>query len=149
MLDDEDQKSIPPRTWPKTEDYERDLGARGKHILTGGGSRRQGLNRWYDSTIQLIVGSSGTNGLCIEHSPTEGIVIVNMAESALRYERENRERTLIYTAEREISAKPLTWHVDKAALELLEMQKTTLDEYVSNKDLLLRKKRTTDLLMLD
>ncbi|VDN37099.1 unnamed protein product [Cylicostephanus goldi] len=94
-LDDEDRKSIPPRTWPKTEDHERDLGARGKHILTGGGSRGHGLNRWYDSTIQLVVGSSGTNGLCIEHSSAEGIVIINMAESALRYERENRKRTLV------------------------------------------------------
>ncbi|PIO64016.1 Choline/Carnitine O-acyltransferase, partial [Teladorsagia circumcincta] len=66
----------------------------GKHILTGGGSHAHGLNRWYDATIQLVVSSSGTNGLCIEHSAAEGIVIINMAESALRYERENRKRIM-------------------------------------------------------
>ncbi|KHJ97174.1 hypothetical protein OESDEN_02847 [Oesophagostomum dentatum] len=94
-LDDDDRKSIPLRTWPNVRDHERDLVARGRHLLTGGGSFKHGLNRWYDATIQLIVSSSGVNGFCIEHSVAEGIVIINMAEYALRYERENRKRIMV------------------------------------------------------
>ncbi|EPB70680.1 hypothetical protein ANCCEY_10233 [Ancylostoma ceylanicum] len=127
-LDDEDKKSSPAQNWSNAQNYEEDLVLRGKHILSGGGSRRHGVNRWYDATIQLVVGSSGTSGLCIEHSAAEGIVIINMAESALRYERDNRKRNLISRAEREIGAKPLTWHVDAEAMRLLEKQKVALDE---------------------
>ncbi|VDO66875.1 unnamed protein product [Heligmosomoides polygyrus] len=91
-LDDEDKKSV--RNHVDLDAQEKDLVEQGKHILTGGGSRGYGLNRWYDATIQLVVSRSGTNGLCIEHSCAEGIVIINMAESALRFERENRKRNL-------------------------------------------------------
>ncbi|RCN34497.1 Choline/Carnitine O-acyltransferase [Ancylostoma caninum] len=134
-LDDEDRKSSPALNWSNAQNYEEDLVLRGKHILTGGGSRGHGANRWYDATIQLVVGSSGTNGLCIEHSTAEGIVIINMAESALRYERENRKRNLISRPEREIRAKPLTWHVDAEAIRLLEKQKAALDELTKELDL--------------
>ncbi|EYC43793.1 hypothetical protein Y032_0480g2231 [Ancylostoma ceylanicum] len=134
-LDDEDKKSSPAQNWSNAQNYEEDLVLRGKHILSGGGSRRHGVNRWYDATIQLVVGSSGTSGLCIEHSAAEGIVIINMAESALRYERDNRKRNLISRAEREIGAKPLTWHVDAEAMRLLEKQKVALDELTKELDL--------------
>uniref|UniRef100_A0A8R1IU57 Carn_acyltransf domain-containing protein n=1 Tax=Caenorhabditis japonica TaxID=281687 RepID=A0A8R1IU57_CAEJA len=62
-------------------DKEKDFVLRGHHTLTGHTSSLFGLNRWYDATIQLVVASSGVNGLCIEHSTAEGIVIINMAES--------------------------------------------------------------------
>jgi choline O-acetyltransferase len=55
----------------------------GLQILHGQGSRRHGANRWFDSTIQLVVGRNGCNGLCIEHSVAEGIVIITMVESAM------------------------------------------------------------------
>uniref|UniRef100_A0AC34FG78 Choline/carnitine acyltransferase domain-containing protein n=1 Tax=Panagrolaimus sp. ES5 TaxID=591445 RepID=A0AC34FG78_9BILA len=56
----------------------------GQFILHGYGSNHAGLNRWYEHTIQLVVAIDGTNGLCIEHSVAEGIVIIKMAEHALR-----------------------------------------------------------------
>lgn len=31
------------------------LPERGKHLLVGGGSRKSGFNRWYDSTIQVTL----------------------------------------------------------------------------------------------
>ncbi|KAJ1365843.1 hypothetical protein KIN20_026286 [Parelaphostrongylus tenuis] len=58
-----------------------------------------------------------------------------MAESALRYERENRKRKMISRPERQISAKPLTWHVAREGLMLLEKQKEALDELTRDLDL--------------
>lgn len=55
----------------------------GLQLLHGLGSRQYGANRWFDSTIQLVVGRNGCNGLCIEHSVAEGIVIIQMVESAM------------------------------------------------------------------
>ncbi|KAK6035953.1 hypothetical protein COOONC_26542 [Cooperia oncophora] len=51
-----------------------------------------------------------------------------MAESALRYERENRKRIMVSRPEREMSAKPLTWHVGADGLELLRKQAAELDD---------------------
>ncbi|XGW30422.1 hypothetical protein V3C99_009416 [Haemonchus contortus] len=134
-LDDEDTKTTPAQNNADSQSYEKGLVDQGKHILTGGGSRGHGLNRWYDATIQLVVSSGGTNGLCIEHSAAEGIVIIKMAESALRYERENRKRVMVSRAEREISAKPLTWHISADGLEILRKQASELDELTKELDL--------------
>jgi carnitine O-acetyltransferase len=41
-------------------------------FVTGAGSRLNSGNRWYDKTIQFIVGTRGINGLTYEHSPAEG-----------------------------------------------------------------------------
>lgn len=41
-------------------------------LVTGAGSRFNSANRWYDKTVQFVVGASGINGLTYEHSPAEG-----------------------------------------------------------------------------
>lgn len=41
-------------------------------LVTGAGSRHNSGNRWYDKTVQFIIGASGINGLTYEHSPAEG-----------------------------------------------------------------------------
>ncbi|TMS38156.1 hypothetical protein L596_004941 [Steinernema carpocapsae] len=75
--------------------YEEQLSRRGRHLINGFGSSVCGLNRWYDATIQLIVSNNGMNGLCIEHSVAEGIVIINMAEGAIRFAKDNMKKHLV------------------------------------------------------
>lgn len=41
-------------------------------LVTGAGSKFNSANRWYDKTVQFVVGASGINGLTYEHSPAEG-----------------------------------------------------------------------------
>lgn len=41
-------------------------------LVTGAGSRFNSGNRWYDKTVQFIIGTTGINGLTYEHSPAEG-----------------------------------------------------------------------------
>ncbi|KAK5975878.1 Choline O-acetyltransferase [Trichostrongylus colubriformis] len=135
-LDDDETKSASAQhSDADSQSHESNLIQQGKHILTGGGSSGHGLNRWYDATIQLIVSSNGTNGICLEHSVGEGIVPMNVTESAFRYERENRKRFKISRAEREMNPKSLTWHVGADGMEMLRQQASELDELTNELDL--------------
>lgn len=65
---------VPPRF-----SHTNHLETAGGLILHGFGQNGQGLNRWYDCTLQLVVSLDGFNGLCIEHSVAEGIVIIRVS----------------------------------------------------------------------
>uniref|UniRef100_A0AAY3ZUQ7 Choline O-acetyltransferase n=1 Tax=Denticeps clupeoides TaxID=299321 RepID=A0AAY3ZUQ7_9TELE len=44
-------------------------------LLHGGGREKNGANRWYDKSVQLVVGMDGVCGVVCEHSALEGIVL--------------------------------------------------------------------------
>ncbi|KAK0398572.1 hypothetical protein QR680_002651 [Steinernema hermaphroditum] len=115
--------------------YEEQLANRGRHLINGFGSGVCGLNRWYDATIQLIVSSNGMNGLCIEHSVAEGIVIINMAESSLRFAKENMKKKIITEPSLCIQPRPLRWAVSPVAQENLRKQVHLFDDLASDLDM--------------
>uniref|UniRef100_A0A1I8B1B2 Choline O-acetyltransferase n=1 Tax=Meloidogyne hapla TaxID=6305 RepID=A0A1I8B1B2_MELHA len=100
----------------------------GMEILYGFGPKNNGINRWFDSTIQLIVSKNGCCGTCIEHSIAEGIVHIKMTEEAMRYANNNFD--LINKQQNQnfennlsiIEPKPLSWVVSEKANLLLEEQ---------------------------
>lgn len=49
-------------------------------MIHGGGSEYNSGNRWFDKTMQIIICTDGTWGLCYEHSPSEGIAVVQLLE---------------------------------------------------------------------
>ncbi|KAK4880539.1 hypothetical protein RN001_008685 [Aquatica leii] len=49
-------------------------------FIHGGGSCANSGNRWFDKTIQFIVGCGGTVGLTYEHSPSEGQPVAVMVD---------------------------------------------------------------------
>ncbi|KAL0881297.1 hypothetical protein ABMA27_001180 [Loxostege sticticalis] len=51
--------------------------------MHGAGTRHHSANRWFDKTVQLIISSDGTLGMCYEHSAAEGVAVVRLAERAL------------------------------------------------------------------
>ncbi|XP_041988775.1 choline O-acetyltransferase-like isoform X2 [Aricia agestis] len=51
--------------------------------MHGAGTRYHSANRWFDKTVQLIISSDGTVGMCYEHSPAEGVAVIRLAERAL------------------------------------------------------------------
>uniref|UniRef100_A0A2A4J498 Choline O-acetyltransferase n=1 Tax=Heliothis virescens TaxID=7102 RepID=A0A2A4J498_HELVI len=51
--------------------------------MHGAGTRYHSANRWFDKTVQLIISSDGTVGMCYEHSAAEGVAVVRLAERAL------------------------------------------------------------------
>ncbi|KTG35733.1 hypothetical protein cypCar_00024066 [Cyprinus carpio] len=56
-------------------------------MLHGGGTDKNGGNRWYDKPMQFVIGADGCCGVVCEHSPFEGIVLVQCTEYLLRYMR--------------------------------------------------------------
>uniref|UniRef100_A0A671NH95 Choline O-acetyltransferase n=1 Tax=Sinocyclocheilus anshuiensis TaxID=1608454 RepID=A0A671NH95_9TELE len=49
-------------------------------VLHGGGHYKNGANRWYDKPLQFVIGADGVCGVVCEHSPFEGIVLVQCTE---------------------------------------------------------------------
>ncbi|XP_051769607.1 choline O-acetyltransferase-like isoform X2 [Ctenopharyngodon idella] len=56
-------------------------------MLHGGGPDKNGANRWYDKPLQFVVGADGVCGVVCEHSPFEGIVLVQCTEHVLKHIR--------------------------------------------------------------
>uniref|UniRef100_A0A669C4X6 Carnitine O-acetyltransferase n=1 Tax=Oreochromis niloticus TaxID=8128 RepID=A0A669C4X6_ORENI len=54
-------------------------------ILHGGGARWNSGNRWFDKTLQFIVGEDGACGLVYEHAPAEGPPIVFLIDYVIKY----------------------------------------------------------------
>ncbi|XP_043486009.1 choline O-acetyltransferase isoform X1 [Polistes fuscatus] len=59
---------------------DRDLANVLHHVIHGGGSRHFAANRWFDQTVQLILGKDGLWGACYEHSAGEAPAILNAIE---------------------------------------------------------------------
>lgn len=56
-------------------------------MLHGGGSQGYSGNRWFDKTLQFIVGEDGTCGANYEHAPAEGPPIVALIDHVVEYTR--------------------------------------------------------------
>ncbi|KAF8383704.1 hypothetical protein PRIPAC_72846 [Pristionchus pacificus] len=57
---------------------ERDEQAR--QSLHGSGSERNSVNRWFDKTVQFIIGDNGYCGMCYEHTPAEGPPVATLMD---------------------------------------------------------------------
>ncbi|XP_055622484.1 choline O-acetyltransferase isoform X2 [Toxorhynchites rutilus septentrionalis] len=62
----------------------RDESNMAHEMIHGGGSKYNTGNRWFDKTMQLIICNDGSWGLCYEHSPSEGIAVVQLLEGIVK-----------------------------------------------------------------
>ena len=53
-------------------------------LVTGAGSSYNSGNRWFDKTVQFVIGSTGINGLTYEHCPAEGGPISVLSDFIIR-----------------------------------------------------------------
>ncbi|KAK7895819.1 hypothetical protein WMY93_021144 [Mugilogobius chulae] len=60
-------------------------------MLHGGGSQWNSGNRWFDKTLQFIIGENGTCGANYEHAPAEGPPIVALIDHVVEYTRRVEE----------------------------------------------------------
>ncbi|KAF7688729.1 carnitine O-acetyltransferase isoform X2 [Silurus meridionalis] len=58
-------------------------------MLHGGGSRWNSGNRWFDKTLQFIIGEDGTCGMIYEHAPAEGPPIVALIDHVVEYTKKS------------------------------------------------------------
>ncbi|WAQ97117.1 CLAT-like protein [Mya arenaria] len=63
-------------------------------MLHGQGSSVNTANRWFDKTMQFVISRDGSCGLNYEHSPSEGIAVVQLIEHLLKYMQEVHEKKL-------------------------------------------------------
>ncbi|XP_076139756.1 carnitine O-acetyltransferase isoform X1 [Alosa pseudoharengus] len=58
-------------------------------MLHGGGSRWNSGNRWFDKTIQFIIGEDGSCGVIYEHAPAEGPPIIKLIDHVVEYMKQS------------------------------------------------------------
>ncbi|XP_029301086.1 carnitine O-acetyltransferase [Cottoperca gobio] len=66
---------------------ETDRSSAAVQMLHGGGSQWNSGNRWFDKTLQFIIGEDGTCGANYEHAPAEGPPIVALIDHVVEYTR--------------------------------------------------------------
>ncbi|GBP40317.1 Carnitine O-acetyltransferase [Eumeta japonica] len=110
--------------------------------IHGGGAASNGANRWFDKTIQFIVGADGVTGLTYEHSPAEGqpiavltdfiIDFINQNKSAKRPKSSNPKQPFRLefnvTSEMENTLRTAEDNLDRLATDL-ELNCFTYDKY--------------------
>ncbi|XP_068855674.1 carnitine O-acetyltransferase-like, partial [Aphelocoma coerulescens] len=56
-------------------------------VLHGGGAGANSANRWWDKTLQLVVGQDGTCGALYDPAVTDGAVVAELLDHALEHSR--------------------------------------------------------------
>ncbi|XP_024141426.1 choline O-acetyltransferase [Oryzias melastigma] len=105
-------------------------------MLHGGGGEKNGANRWYDKSMQFIVGMDGICGVVCEHSPFEGIVMVQCSEHLIKYIKGNPPEMVKSSSIRELPPpKRLQWKSDHQIQALIEAAGNRLQRLVNNLDM--------------
>ncbi|EFX85954.1 hypothetical protein DAPPUDRAFT_45346, partial [Daphnia pulex] len=115
-------------------------------MIHGGGSHWNTINRWFDKTVQFIFSPDGISGTCYEHSPAEGIVLVQVIEKALenvqalQQEAQQQEQQ----QQQDDNGQPiraggppkrLTWKIDEDTRTAIETAAADVDRLVEDLDL--------------
>lgn len=101
--------------------------------IHGGGSASNGGNRWFDKTIQFIVGADGVTGLTYEHSPAEGQPIAVLTDFIINYIKDGKT-----TSSQSSNPKQpiqLKFNVNNEVKNMIKTAKTNLDKLADNLEL--------------
>ncbi|XP_072347671.1 choline O-acetyltransferase [Scyliorhinus torazame] len=105
-------------------------------MLHGGSCHINRANRWYDKTMQFIVGKDGACGLVYEHSPAEGIAVIQCVEYLLCYIKETSRKLVRADSVCELSApRRLRWKCDPETQRYLTSAADKLQRLIENIDL--------------
>ncbi|XP_075216005.1 choline acetyltransferase [Lycorma delicatula] len=110
--------------------------------LHGGGSCYNSCNRWFDKTLQFIIGSDGAFGVCIEHSPMDGIAVVQMIEELFKSLKQyvggddNNCRTATGEIEPIFSSHvtPLQWNIQSNLNKYIREAAQSMDNIIEDLD---------------
>ncbi|XP_028287252.1 choline O-acetyltransferase b [Parambassis ranga] len=105
-------------------------------MLHGGGREKNGANRWYDKSMQFVVGMDGVCGVVCEHSPFEGIVLVQCSEYLMKYITASSCKTAESSSVKVLPApKRLLWKSSPQIQGLLAAAGDRLQRLVNNLDM--------------
>ncbi|XP_068621094.1 carnitine O-acetyltransferase-like isoform X2 [Battus philenor] len=102
--------------------------------IHGGGSASNACNRWFDKTVQFIVGADGVTGLTYEHSPAEGQPIAVLTDFIINYVDKNRSTDGISSASPKEPIK-LTFNVNPEVSNMIKTAKNNIDRLVADLEL--------------
>uniref|UniRef100_UPI003AAEC557 choline O-acetyltransferase-like n=1 Tax=Centroberyx gerrardi TaxID=166262 RepID=UPI003AAEC557 len=105
-------------------------------MLHGGGREKNGANRWYDKPMQFVVGMDGVCGVVCEHSPFEGIVLVQCSEYLMKYITGSPSRLVRSSSITELPPpRRLLWKCNPHIQGLLAASADRLQRLVHNLDM--------------
>ncbi|KAM7381473.1 hypothetical protein PAMA_012355 [Pampus argenteus] len=105
-------------------------------MLHGGGHEKNGANRWYDKSMQFVVGMDGVCGVVCEHSPFEGIVLVQCSEYLMKYITGTPSKIATSSSIRELPPpRRLLWKCNPHTQGLLAASGDRLQRLVNNLDM--------------
>lgn len=105
-------------------------------MLHGGGRERNGANRWYDKSMQFVIGMDGVCGVVCEHSPFEGIVLVQCSEYLMKYITGTPSKIVTSSSIRELPPpRKLLWKCNPHIQGLLAASGDRLQRLVNNLDM--------------
>ncbi|XP_068593052.1 choline O-acetyltransferase-like [Cebidichthys violaceus] len=109
---------------------------RALQMLHGGGREKNGANRWYDKSIQIVVGMDGICGVVCEHSAFEGIVMVQFSEYLMKYTTGSPSKMARASSVRELPPpRRLLWKCNPHIQGLLAASGDRLQKLVDNLDM--------------
>lgn len=80
-----------------------------------------------NAILQLVIGRDGANGLCYEHSPSEGIAVIELMEKLIRSTKDLDEQLINLTPSAEKPEK-LIWSVNNELIKHIGDASTVLDK---------------------
>ncbi|KAM3959049.1 carnitine O-Acetyl-Transferase isoform 2-T2 [Aphomia sociella] len=101
--------------------------------IHGGGSRINGGNRWFDKTVQFIVGADGVTGLTYEHSPAEGQPIAVLTDFIINYIEKGKEGKSASANPKQ--PVPLKFNVNNEVTTFIKTANESLDRLIANLEL--------------
>ncbi|KAF1373754.1 hypothetical protein PFLUV_G00242230 [Perca fluviatilis] len=105
-------------------------------MLHGGGREKNGANRWYDKSMQFVIGMDGICGVVCDHSPFEGIVMVQCSEYLMKYITGSPSKMARASSIRELpSPRRLLWNCNPHIQGLLAASGDRLKRLVDNLDM--------------
>ncbi|NP_034021.1 choline O-acetyltransferase [Mus musculus] len=113
---------------------------RALQLLHGGGCSLNGANRWYDKSLQFVVGRDGTCGVVCEHSPFDGIVLVQCTEHLLKHMMTGNKKLVRADSVSELPApRRLRWKCSPETQGHLASSAEKLQRIVKNLDFIVYK----------
>lgn len=116
---------------PQDMSDERSVAAR--QMLHGGGSRLNSGNRWFDKTLQFVVGRDGICGLTYEHTSAEGPPVVMLLDHVVKYCSENKSSGS--DSPSPVSPTKLRFNLSSNIQDMIATAGTQLDVLVDDVDL--------------
>jgi carnitine O-acetyltransferase len=105
-----------------------------KQLIHGGGTYGNSANRWYDKTVQFVIGQDGIVGLTYEHSPSEGQPIAVMTDYIVDFIKNDSS---INQPDVRFDGEPekLVFNIDEKIQKAIGIASTNVDKLASNLDL--------------